>query len=1063
MNQTSANENKPERPVPVAENRDESGLESHELILGPAGSGKTTRALADLALAHQKGLRAVLITPTRERADLLSKTPQALSVQGQNPVRTITSLAFEVLRIWAVEREVPQPAPILLTGANEDALVESLLQEHKVVWGEVLDPQALELTGLRTQIRNLWAQCAELGVSPARLQELGLQYGHRIWQLCGELFAQMEKGLQAGHPPQIPAAWLMRRAAQCLLEWQDNASEQSVLAPRPAYDLILVDDGQDYPPAGIELIRALSASGAVKVFANPDATVEGYRRADSYGLVDWARSEKWELTDLAVSHTMSPSIAEASNQIAAMITMHGPSGRRQAGGESDSDLPVRLWAHGSVFNENRWIARQLRIGVGVHGWSWDDQAVIVRDSGSAEVIRTALETMGVPVERTGRTQILATQPAVAPLLQAVVWAKLGIQGADSGSVAEEKLAERSLSDFNKAPADEESLENVEPLGWQAKVAQVLLFSPLLEVDFLRLRALVRFVDPAVGVDVGKVVSQALESCEKLSKLVSEADNPELAQTLRSIQKVKLLLDLAAAAGEKRPGVGLWSLWEACDVAEEWRHRALGSKGSRGRGANQDLDAVIALMRRADVWSQRHSEGTCFEFCSEVLAQNLQSDSLAVGGQVLRGVKILTPAAAAGQFFAHVIVAGVQYQGWPNLRLRDSLTGTAKLKQICHGIENDDLLRLTLDDELRLFYTACTRARNLLQVSARSGHDEKPSPFMRILLRAGAKADLDKEGNLAITPALSEFSLRAIVGQVRRVFASEKTDEKRREQAEQLLANLVKGGFLPAHPEHWHGSYPLSSEVALSPQKTVKLSPSAIDAILDCPLKWFLRSHGGQDTYSQAASVGTLIHAVAEALPKGSRPELLAKARELLEELPLDDTPWSQGVRDDFLKSAELLADYIEKSLAPEIQVEQRVCEKIGDVLISGIIDRIEVSPGEGKGRADIIDFKTGRYAPAVGDMPENGQLAAYQLVLDKMGYQVGESKLVYVNPGRAKYAERVAPEFTEERKQAASDLISLAAMTSAGPRFFAHVSSDCSRCPVRKFCPAQQDGEQVIW
>lgn len=1045
-------------------------LNQDELVLGPAGAGKTTRALAALAMAHQQGLRVVFITPTRDRSILLSKTPQALSVQGVNPVRTISSLAYEVLRIWSIEREDPQPAPVLLSGANEDALVETLLQENKEAWGQIVDPAALELVGLRDQIRSLWANCAELGLRPEQLRELGQAHSQQIWLRSADLFTQMEAHLAADNPPQIPTAWLMSRAGECLQQWREKAAEVGVIAERPQYDLVIVDDGQDYSPVGIELIRQLAEGAAVKIYANPDATVEGYRRADSYGLVDWARSEKWALTDLSESHTMSARIARASNQIASMISMHGPSGRRLAVGEGGSDLPVRLYAHGSDYNEYRWIARQLRIGVGVHGWDWGQQAVIVRDSGTAENLRTALETMGIPVERTGRVQVLATQPAVAPLLQAVVWSSVGLaSGGKEGpkpslASGEADLPLETEAQINDYFEEGESIPLESRNSWSARVAQVLLFSPLIEADFLQLRALVRLIEPTVGVEVATVVDSAITKYEELLTAVEESGRgEELDGILRKIGTVRELLKLAETAGNQRPGVGLWSLWQACGVAEEWRSRALGDTGSRGRGANQDLDAMITLMRRADVWSQRNPEGTCQEFCEEVLNQNLESDSLAIGGQVLRGVKVLTPAAAAGQFFEHVIIAALQYQGWPNLRLRDSLTGTAKLRQICHGIENDDLLRLTLDDELRLFYLACTRAKSLLQVSARSGHEEKPSPFMKVLLKAGAKADLDRDGNLRVTAPMSEFSLRAIVGQARQILSGSHTDEEVREQAEQLLANLVKGGYLRAHPEHWHGNYPLSSEVALSPGQTVKLSPSAIDSILECPLKWFLRSHGGQDTYSQAASVGTLIHALAEEHPKGNRQELLRYAREKLEELPLDDTKWSQGVRDQFLESVELLADYLEANSNCEVLVEERIYQEIGDVIISGIIDRLEITPGEDKKTVNIIDFKTGKRIPSVNSMDKNGQLAAYQLVADQLGYEVGESKLVFVTAGRKSFAERQAPAFTPERKQAATDLISLAAMSSAGPRFFAHVSTECDRCPARKFCPAQQNGEQVIW
>lgn len=995
-----------------------------ELVLGAPGTGKTTWALQELAQALGSGKSATLLVPSRSRAAQLLEHPLLQQVDGVNPVRTLSSLAFEILRIWHVERSSPEEPPVLLTGGAEDALLEQVIAAGNFDWEGIIDSQSLSLPAFRSQLRNLFARAEELDLSGADLISLGREKDMKVWQVAGVCYQEMLQRQQQMSPKALTSAQLLRRAARCLQGWCDSG----VLSQPAKFDLLLVDDGQDFTWAGGALLKELAKfSQKTVVFANPDAATQGYRGGQPFALVDWAESEKWPVTHLSQVFTQGPNMLEVTGRIRELITVHGPAAQRECHSVQTSSgegaLPG-VFLHEGDSQQLRWIIRQLRQGQIQRGWDATQQAVIVRTASQVAAVRAGLERSGLAVAPASRPIVLGKHPVVGAFLAAGI-----SQGEDFSS-------EASLA-----------------------VAQNLLFSPLFGVDLMQLRHLVRLADPLIGVNPNLILRYALENTSQLQSLASE--DPVLSQVVEHLEGLKEFFATAKQVQDQPAQMGLWQLWQCLGVAEKWRAEALGAPSAVSRSANQNLDAFLTLFRNADIWQQRY-QGTWSQFATELLSQKVESDSLASGGQVLSGVEVLTPEGAVGRFFKQVIVASVQKNVWPNLKLRDSFTATDYLQEVVCGQPNTDLRRNVLDDELRMFFLACTRATDSLSISACRNNDQQESFLLSTMVYFGAKAQLDKDGALVKTPAVSDFSLRSLVAQLRRELLSA-TEDQTVEQVQRILAELVRAGVTLADPQNWHGAYPLSSEVAPQAGSRPYLSPSTIDSILDCPLRWFLTRCGGQQVFTAAIAKGNLIHQLAEEFPRGGA-DMEKRLQELLEQLDLPETYWGDKEREQISLAASRLEQYLADNPASKILVEESFTQQFPDFALTARLDRLEFRQSAGEEEVSIVDFKTGRNPITSGQAAENGQLAAYQLLLDKLGMKVADACLVYVALDQNKYRAVHAPKWDEERKAQVLNLIGQAAQFSSANEFPAFVTDarSCGRCPVRRSCPAFDRKEQVI-
>ena len=124
-------------------------------------------------------------------------------------------------------------------------------------------------------------------------------------------------------------------------------------------------------------------------------------------------------------------------------------------------------------------------------------------------------------------------------------------------------------------------------------------------------------------------------------------------------------------------------------------------------------------------------------------------------------------------------------------------------------------------------------------------------------------------------------LAELVGELRRAVCSPDEPGEGPEAGARRAAHAAAGrpcswpawpgpGVPGAAPDDWYGLAPLSTDAPLrAPGEVVPVSPSDVEKILRCPLRWMLERHGGGEVGALSAVTGTLVHALVQAGAAGA--------------------------------------------------------------------------------------------------------------------------------------------------------------------------------------------------
>lgn len=1073
------------------------------LVLGAPGSGRTTVAceIAVRALAGGARPERVLVLAASRRAAARLRdevAARAGRTVGAPMVRTASSAAFAVLHRRAAALELP--APTLVSGPEQDLVLAELLAGHVAGEGRPLTlpaglPQdSLGLRGLRQELRDLLMRAAERGLGPVELDELGRTHERPEWVMAAQLYEEYldTMALRLATPdagPRYDPAVVIDEAAQALRSWEDEVPG----APRPAWDLVVVDDYQEATAAAARLLHVLHGDGArLVLLSDPDSAVQTFRGAapgltgraaaptGDFGAFDaetvvlgvaWRQEPELRAVTRAVTDRIPVSASAvhrraAARPVQAAPTREGPA--RTDGGPTPEQPPaVQVAVLAGAAQEAAWIARELRAEHLLHGTPWERMAVVARSGTRLSALRRELVSASVPVALLGSDLPLRDEPAVAPLLAAV----RTCAGAPRGSL--EALI-----------ADE--LDGT-PQALDPETAALLLVSPIGGLDAVALRRLRRALRAQELSAGGGRTSDAL--------LVEVLADPARAALLPApVRRGPLAVARVLAAGRDaaaQPGATaqtvLWAVWAATGLAERWSAAALAG-GPAGLRADRDLDAVLALFRAAETFVDRMPGAPVAAFVDYLASQDLPADSLAASAQGAGAVEALTPAGAAGREWDVVVVAGVQDGVWPDLRLRDSLLGSQALVELVAGRSQDgrvvgsEARRQVLTDELRAFAVAVSRARRRLMVTAVEDTEEAPSVFCDLVAprndggegpdprRVPVGPPLDLRG--VVAAARSDL-VRASVGQAGRTpgdgggrpDAAEATAPAH--PAAALLADLAAAGVAEADPTTWYGVAGVSSEVPLwGERETVTVSPSKVETVTTCALRWAFEAAGGTAPDATHQTLGTLLHSIAQTHPKGSLTDLRRELDRRWPELALPDGWPSRQLRKRAERMVERLADYLADSGEP-LLVEADFDLRVGRARLRGQVDRVE---GAGDGAVTVTDLKTGKTAASKDKAAENPQLGAYQLAVEEGALDLPEgtvskgAHLVYVGTDTVSASIRNQPALApdEDGGSWARDAVEGAADTMAAARFAARANDLCEVCPVRRSCPLQPEGRKVV-
>lgn len=996
------------------------------LVHGGPGTGKTTALVEAVAARIEAGTaphRILVLGFGRRGASRLRHriTGRLNRTGAEVSVHSFPALAFAILRLAALRRDAPPPR--LLKGPEQDLMIRELLASDEVPWPDSVKP-ALGTRAFVEQLRDLMHRATERGLSAKQLNDLGVRFDRPEWVAAAKFLGRYVDVLAMSSltgGTAYDSAEIIRAAGHEL-------ARDPQLIRRPEF--VFVDELQDADPAQLELLRTVAGGGGHLVgFGDADSATYGFRGGDATIMREFstlfptaAGADAPELT-LPVCHRSAHAPHRATAAVAARLR----GGTRHRGHRTPEDVgdgEVRIAVLPSGTHQASFIAQTLRRAHLIDGIGWSQMAVLVKSpTEHLPQIERGLRHAGVPVHIAADDTALSAKPIVARLLTII---RCGL----------------------------------DPHLLDEATAVSLLHSPYGGADALTERRLRQELRRRAMRDdsfrnSGELLVEALRRPELLAEFEEDWARPA--------RRIAGLMERARQATGTVESI-LWQVWSDSGLSEQLSRRAV-SSDRRAAAADDDLDAMMALFDWAAEFTDRLPGAGCDVFCTHVLEQVLPADSLAQ--QALRGeaVRLTTAHQAKGREWELVVVAGVQEGRWPNLRPRGSLMGAEQLVDAAAGHSPDQLNAISslLEEERRLFHAACGRARDRLLVTAIGDDESQPSRFLDEM---GVEAEV-------VTTLPAPLSLPALVARLREHACD--TDDPRRPAAVAALHRLAAEGVPGADPGDWWGLRALSDDRALHlPGERVRVSPSTIERLDQCGLRWILERHGGTETASLPQQVGNLVHAAAEAAAGADNPAETMRnfVDRRLGLLPFE-APWkaaqdTRRITAMVEKFSNWLADNDRTLLAAEAAFTVTLPEVAPGVSaqLSGIVDRLEQ---DAAGRLHVVDIKTAKTPIGLDETKRHPQLAAYQLAVEAGAFtewtdstETGGASLVYPGTSTKSATVRVQPALPDSADPDwAKNKVTEVAQRMTGTTFLAVHTKKCDTCAVKQCCPISGKGRSV--
>lgn len=1055
------------------------------LVLAGPGTGKTTTLVeAIVDRIHNGGAdpeSVLALTFSRKAAEQLRDqvTARLGRTLSTTMCSTFHSFAYGLIRRYSPPELYAGPLR-LLSAPEQDVVLRELLvaSPEAIAWPSSLQ-RAAASRGFAHEVAAVLGRAREKGLDGEDLTALGKTHGLEEFVAAGLFLDQYLTVLDDLGATDY--ADLIRRAT---LEARVHQTEL-----RRQFTHVFVDEYQDTDPGQVALLRALAGDGRnLTVVGDPHQSIYGFRGAEVRGILEFPREfpradgSPAAVVSLGTTRRFGPRILTATQRIAQRLPLPGglPEQARAsflrpeaAGGGARGEGRVDVATFDTDRAEAEHVADLLRRAHLEDGVGWDEMAVLVR-SGRSTIpgLRRSLAAAGVPVEVASDEVPLVRDPSVAPLLDAV----------------------RAVLNLDNDTPDH--VDHVDPGR-----AEALLMSPLGGLDAGDVRRLGRALrqrEKAAAEQPGKdredpsTPPQRPRTSRELLRLAvvdhSFLDDLEGTEAARAralsalLARARTQVDEGASAEEL-----LWTIWAGTGWPQRLR-RAVESGGAGARRAHRDLDSVVALFAAAARAEEQRDHLGVRSFLATLVAQQLPADTLAEQGVRGASVRLGTAHRAKGLEWRLVVVAHVQAEAWPDLRRRTTLLQADRIG--VEGLVPPVTNRELLVEERRLFYVACTRARERLVVTAVASPEddgEQPSRFL---------AELGLEVRRVTGRPERPLSMAGLVSELRRTVTDPATSPALRAAAATRLARLsiqTGGGrqLAPqADPATWWGtrSLSLSDQAVRDPQRPVPISASVLQSLAQCPTQWFLeREAGGTQRAHQSANVGQLVHALAQRVADGEITQGPEDVEELMEQVAkvwdrLEfRTPWSRKREHDRVRAA--LARFLRWHYAnrrtligTETPFATEVVLDSGEtVRISGYADRVEL---DAEGRVVVVDLKTGRALPTAKSVLTHRQLGLYQYAVQSGAVDdlvpgrgpeetviSGGAELVQLGMlGDADQAQvQVQPVHAvdgAEREVLRSELEQAAAHLRS-ESFPATPGSHCDHCPFVPICPARSAGSVV--
>jgi superfamily I DNA/RNA helicase/RecB family exonuclease len=1019
------------------------------LVLAGPGTGKTTTLVEAIARRIEEGAspdQVLALTFSRKAAQQLRDrvTARVGRTMSTTMSSTFHSFAYALIRRYASAELYAAPLR-LLSAPEQDVVLQELLTDNpeSVRWPDALRA-AVGTRGFASEVHAVLSRARERGLDPDQLLAFGRAEGIEEFVAAGLFLGQYLDVL--GDQSAIDYPDLIARA---VIEAEVHRAEL-----RDRFTHVFVDEYQDTDPSQVALLRALADGGRnLTVVGDPDQSIYGFRGADVRGILDFpsdfprADGSPAPVIALGTTRRFGSRLLRASREIAAGIGVTGSIPRDQYAAFRDPAPADNAFGPGTVEvltydtarAETENVADLLRRAHLEDGIGWSEMAVLVRSGrGSIPSLRRSLTAAGVPVEVASDETPLVREPAVLPLLGALA------------VVVDAEIDDPAHDDYVGADR-----------------AEALLTSPLAGLDATDVRALTRALRARDREAPARdLVRRAVLDPDLLDDLPGEP--ARRAQRLARI--------LATARADLVDGATveevLWSVWDTSDWGTRLRAATQGG-GLGARLANRDLDAVCALFEQAARAEEQKGHTSVREFLATLRAQQIPADTLAERGVRGEAVRLLTAHRSKGLEWRLVVVAHVQESAWPDLRRRDTLLQADRIGR--DGLQPPLTRAAMLAEERRLFYVACTRARQRLVVTAVASPDddgEQPSRFVH---------ELGREPDHRIGRPPRPLSMAGLVAELRRTLADPAQPEPLRAAAARRLRVLadtdVQGRPVAtsADPASWWGlRAPTRSERPVRPgDQPIALSASALEGLLTCPAQWFLtREAGGEVVSSSSQGFGRVVHAIAERIASGdlaTTDDLMALVDDVWGRMEFR-TPWSRAREREAVEAA--LARFVawhqrpgaRTVVATEPRMRAEVTLPDGQVVrLHGYADRLELDE---EGRVVVVDLKTGKYPPTGPEVERHSQLGLYQLAVDHgaadelVGHAAtsGGAELVQLRIGDQLPKVQLQPAPAAGQPRLIEEQLEQAVAALRAEEFVARPGSHCDRCTFQAICPTKAAG-----
>ncbi|WP_283095508.1 ATP-dependent helicase [Nocardioides alcanivorans] len=949
------------------------------LVLAGPGTGKTTtlvEAVVDRIESRGAAPDQVLaLTFSRKASEQLrDRITARLGRTTSTPLAsTFHSFAYGLVRRFQSAELYAHPLR-LLSAAEQDVVLGELLAEtaEAVDWPERFRA-ARGTRGFAKEVHDLLARARERGLEPGDLVALGKSTAVEEFTTAGlflEQYLTVLDDLGA-----LDYGDLLRRAVIVAEQHRDELRRQ--------FRYVFVDEYQDTDPAQVALLEALAGDGGnLVVVGDPHQSIYGFRGADVRGILEFPARFRGhdgaaaDVVALGTTRRFGSRVLRASQLIASRLPLSGslPEAERErflnpAVGEGMAGGRVEALTFESERAEADHLADLLRRAHLEDGVPWSRMAVLVRSGrNTLPGLRRALVGHGVPVEVAGDETSLAREPAVRPLLDSLD-AVVRLDAADpaaTGYVDGTRAQQLLTSPLGGLDASDIRVLARELRARDRAVADAEGRGPESSAELLR-RAVV--VDGFLDGLEGPVARRAAEFGALLHRVRSRWQEGETAETL------------------------LWELW----TGTSWPMRLRSSAESGGGGArlaHRDLDALCALFDTAAKTEGQRAHTSVETFLSTLAAQEIPADTLADQGIRGDAVRLMTAHRSKGLEWDLVVVAHVQEEQWPDLRRRGSLLQPDRIG--LDGLTPPAPLSSLLAEERRLFYVACTRARQRLVVTAVASQDDDGEQPSRFIAEVGSEV-VHRSGRPP-----RPLSLAGLVAELRRTVADPAAAQGLREAAARRLVALQGERVGPqalvpaADPANWWGTRAFTTnDTPVRPDdEPLLLSASAVSALLTCPAQWFLdREAGGSPPATGAQGFGLVVHAIAERIGRGeldASPDALGDLMGLVDQVwgQLQfRTPWTASRERAAVEAAlgRFLAWHTAAGARTLVATEQelRVQVELPDgerAVLWGFLDRLELDEA---GRVVVVDLKTGKRKPTGAEVEEHPQLALYQYAVAK--------------------------------------------------------------------------------